>query len=103
MIQTNGKHAQQGDIPIELARPEFLELWELWLQYRREELRRPVTPISAKMSLKALSKMGLERAIAAIEHTIANGWQGIREPDLPRGMHEAPRVADPRSMRDLGL
>lgn len=74
-----------GEIPESLARDlVFPTRWHDWLGYRRDELRKPVTPRSGDMALKKLAEMGSKRAIAAIEHTIANGWQGIREPEAPR-------------------
>ncbi len=60
----------------------FAEAWKDWKQHRSEK-RKPITPLSAKKSLSDLSKMGEARAIAAINHSIANGWQGIFEPTGP--------------------
>ena len=34
------------------------------------------------MALAELQAMGERRAIIAIKHTIARGWQGIREPEI---------------------
>jgi len=96
-----------GELPGGPLQTEaFREMWDLWLRFRREELRKPVTPISGAMALRALSKMGVDRAVAAIEHTIANGWQGIREPDQPREINpgDPQPIRDmSRSLRDLGL
>lgn len=57
---------------------EFKDAWNDWNQHRIEK-RKPITPLSAKKSLSKLSEMGEARAIAAINHSIANGWQGIFE------------------------
>lgn len=67
----------------------FAEAWEDWQQHRTEK-RKPITPLSAKKALADLAKMGEPRAIAAINHSIANGYQGIYEPDAPRIPTPAP-------------
>jgi hypothetical protein len=71
-------------IPPELNTPEFREAWDRWAQHRRE-IKKPLTPTSIDQQLKSLAKMGLSRAIETIEHTIAKGWQGLREPDSDNG------------------
>ena len=58
----------------------FKEAWGQWTKHR-SEIRKPLKPTSTKMCLKELSAMGETRAIAAIEFTIAKGWQGLREPE----------------------
>lgn len=59
----------------------FRDAWSDWEQHRKEK-RRPITPLSAKKALALLATMGESRAIAAINHSITNGWQGIFEPDM---------------------
>lgn len=58
---------------------KFEALWLEWIAHRRE-LKKPATPRAQAMQMTRLRKMGNNRAIAAIEHSIANGWQGIFEP-----------------------
>ncbi len=56
----------------------FRTAWALWEQHRRE--RKPkLTPTARKLAIKKLLAIGPQRAVAAIEHSIANGWQGIFE------------------------
>lgn len=66
------------EIPTALDSPEFLEAWNLWSQHRKEK-RIKITPTAARMQLKKLAEMGVDRAIAAITHSIAGGYQGIFE------------------------
>ena len=40
--------------------------------------------MAMQRQLKALSEMGPDRAVAAIEHSIRNGWQGIFEQNPPK-------------------
>jgi hypothetical protein len=65
-------------IPPELDDPRFLEVWQEWIKHR-SEIRKKLTPSASKKQLKKLAGWGLERAINAIEHSIAGGWQGIFE------------------------
>jgi hypothetical protein len=71
-------------VPDSLAVPEFDAAWREWIAFRFERKPR-VTPLAAKQALKFLEKIGVQRAVAAIEHSIANSWQGIFEPDGRRG------------------
>jgi hypothetical protein len=77
------KKVTPGDyFPLPFQSDEFKGAWNDWKQHRIEK-RKPITPLSAKKSLLELSAMGEARAIAAINHSIANGWQGIFEPTGP--------------------
>lgn len=67
-------------VPSALNSPEFHEAWNTWFNYRRE-LKKPLTSASVKQQLKKFATWGQSRAIAAIEHTIEMGWQGLREPE----------------------
>jgi len=64
--------------------PAFHEAWGEWDAHRREK-KKPITPRSRGMALKQLEAMGPDRAIAAIENSIANGYQGIFEPKASAG------------------
>jgi len=58
----------------------FRDVWIQWAKHR-VEIKHPLTPTQIAAQLKKFAKWGETRAIAAIEHTIEKGWQGIREPD----------------------
>jgi len=61
----------------------FTETWDMWLQHRKE-LKKPVTPQSAKMAFTDLAKMSEQDAIAAIRYSIKKGWRGIfPDPNRP--------------------
>lgn len=79
-----GKEKRQAasPMPLPFSSDSFAQAWAMFGQHRRE-LRKPLTPTASKMALEQLERMGEDRAIAAIKHTIAKGWQGIREPDGP--------------------
>jgi uncharacterized protein YdaU (DUF1376 family) len=59
--------------------PAFAQAVARWMQHRRER-RAPLTPTATAEWLRKCEAMGEARAIAAIEHSIANGWQGMFEP-----------------------
>lgn len=70
---------QLPPIPKSLNTPEFCAAWADWIEHRRQ--RRPkVTPLSATRTFNILEPMGPTRAIAAINFSIAQGYQGIVEP-----------------------
>lgn len=65
-------------LPPLLQKPEFEAAWKDWEQHRKET-KHPLKPTMAVAQLKMLADMGHDRAIACIRHTIAMGWQGLRE------------------------
>jgi hypothetical protein len=71
-----------GDI---LKTEQFEATWAEWCQYRRE-LRKRLTPCSIRRQIHKLEGFGHNAAIASIERSIENGWQGLFEPpdDSPR-------------------
>lgn len=83
----------EEDLPEALRSPEFLELWRLWEGHRRE-IKKPLTPTSLSQQLSRLAGWGPRRARAAIEHTIAQGWQGLREPEPGQNTAMGESVAD---------
>lgn len=78
--EQNKKKNPLPPIPEKLDAPEFAEAWSDWMAYRRE-IKKPLTSHSLKAQLAKLSDWGVPRSVAAIRHTIAMGWQGLREPE----------------------
>lgn len=73
-------------LPPSLNTPDFEAAWQRWQQHRRE-IGKKLTPTTAELQLQKLSAIGAQRAVAAINHSIRNGWQGLFEPkpeDLKR-------------------
>lgn len=69
-------------LPLPFSSVEFSDAW-VKFQTHRSQIKKPLTELAAEMQLKELGTLGEPRAIAAIEHTIRKGWQGIREPETP--------------------
>jgi len=65
--------------PLPFDSDRFRETWEAWKTHRKESGKK-LTPTSVSRQLAKLKEIGEERAIAAIEHSVANGYQGIFEP-----------------------
>ena len=90
--KTNGRKAKTPKvddvaaipIPEALATYDFTVAWKDWQAFRRQK-RSPLTEIGAKAQLREFQKWGVDRAVAAIDHTILKGWTGIREPDGAAG------------------
>jgi hypothetical protein len=79
------------EIPDGLRCERFKMAWEKWLNHRKE-IKKPMTPTSTKEQLKACLDMGEERAIKAIERSVAAGWTGIFEGGGPVKEAKKPMV-----------
>jgi len=67
---------QRADADI----PEGLRpAWAEWNEYRKQAKLRAYTPIGAKKQVKVLVALGVTRAVAAIEYSIRQNFQGIYE------------------------
>lgn len=94
-MEWKGMEGKEGgaDAPVlPFESKEFAEAWQAFVRHRAE-IRKPLKPTSTALQLEALKAMGEERAVAALRHTTAMGWQGIREPDGTRtAKHEGRRM-----------
>lgn len=86
------------DIPAELDTPDFKAAWATWLTWRQQEhhAHARVGPQAARMALKTLAALGPAGAIAAIENSIGNGYQGIVPPRNCNG--QAPQARPKETM-----
>jgi hypothetical protein len=73
------------EIPENLNTPEFRTAWNDWLDERRKKKIKPYTERGAKAQLALLSAWGPEKSIAAITHSITQGYQGIYEEKQSKG------------------
>lgn len=60
--------------------PAFVAAWGEWCEWYPTRARRRFLPLQRRKQLKRLAAMGPERAAAAIDYSIAQGYQGIWEP-----------------------
>jgi hypothetical protein len=91
--------SKKAEIPIPalLDTPEFRAVWADWEQHRREK-KQTITPTTRNRQLKNMAEIGVVRAIAAIEESISQGWQGIYE---PKGGVAAGGIPIWKRMKDL--
>lgn len=71
------------EVPFPFESLEFRMAWMAWLQDRKERKLKKYTTRGLKGQFKRLAKMGEQRAIAAIEYSIDQQWQGIFEERCP--------------------
>jgi hypothetical protein len=88
VTQIKVDHAFQSD--------EFRDAWQAWQTHRRE-IKKPMTETSAGMLMKKLGKMGESNAIAAIEQSIASGWQGVFEPKTSNNQNQSQKSLSERT------
>lgn len=63
---------------------EFNGWWNKWMEHLRDK-RKPPTAHAQELQLDRLGKMGLQRALSTIRHSIECGYQGLYEPGSQPG------------------
>jgi len=69
----------EEQLPEPLQTEQFKDAWSSYLKHRKEK-KSPLTATAASAAIKKLEGMGHDRAIAALLHTVSQGWTGIFEP-----------------------
>ena len=90
------------EIPDPLRSSRFRSAWRDWCQHRRE-IKKPLTPTATTQQMRRLAEWGESRAVAAIEHTVGNGWVGLREPDVSRNGSPPPSSSSVPDRRPVTL
>ena len=77
--EKRGTGDKSGDptLPPALDTDAFRAAWADYEAYRREKKASKLTHRSVQLKWGELQELGHDGAIAAIKHSIANGWQGI--------------------------
>lgn len=83
--------------PPALASENFRQAWDRWGQFRKET-KHKLTPSTEEKQLKKLAAWGEAQAIASIEQSIEQGWQGLFEPRA----NGKPKVAKRDEHRIIG-
>lgn len=91
------KDAYKVELPEHLDTEDFRALLGEWFEWRREEKLAPVTPGSWTLLRNKLSNSSEDEATAAIQTSMANGWQGVfpQKKQRPHGSSAAGRKHDP--------
>jgi hypothetical protein len=83
LLKENSGEKERANVksadPLPFTSQEFALAVERWERHR-SELRHKLTPEARAAWLRKCEAMGEARSIAAIDHSIANGWQGMFEP-----------------------
>lgn len=77
-----------SDTPVE-------QLWRDFIRHRSEK-KSSLTPTAAARVIRKLESWGVERSAAALEHSIANGYSGVFEPNgsAPKPAATQKRMSD---------
>lgn len=93
-IQPDGSVNWLEMVPESLsASPEFIDAYDEWLKSRRERKLKPLGKIGLRKQLEFLGRLGVVGALASIDASVRNGWQGLFEPRP--GLQRAPGGRSP--------
>ena len=80
-VENNNENTfQNKGVVMPFGEDEFLEMWKVWLQERRDRKYKPYTPNGEQAALHNLKKIShddYKTAIRIIEQSIAQSWQGL--------------------------
>lgn len=90
--------------PAKLNTPAFVKAWGEWMTHMGQ-MNKPMTPLSASKIFTKLEALGPDRAVVAIEHSIASSWVSINEPITrtnghSNGAHETRHEAERRKKKE---
>ena len=96
-VALNGRERKKGKeqkeevvFPDELNSEEFKTAWENYIAYRKERGLSKLQSRSIEQQFSEMAGWGRAKAIASINQTIRNGWQGIFEHGTTRANHQKP-------------
>ena len=95
--QEGKERAHEPEVIPAGCTPPMWEAIKRWGQYRREK-RLTLTPSGRAAFLKKCIEWGEERAVAAIDHSILQGWTGCYEPK-PNATTNGQATEDSREQR----
>jgi len=87
-----GASASPPVLPVLLATDAFIDKWAEYEAYRRQTKMRALKTASVEKKWAEMSAWGVDAAIAAIDASIRNGWQGIFEPKGAQSSAGQPRT-----------
>ena len=81
-VERTTYNTSKKEVVYPFTENEFLEMWQTWLQERRDRRYKSYTDNGEQAALHNLKKMSNDdyrTAIAIIQQSIAQGWQGLFE------------------------
>ena len=82
------KNQEPVQIPPELDTDAGRKALDEWRTYRRQ-IKKKLNRLSEEKLLAEWSSKGSDRFAKAVDHSIANGWQGLFEPNSKRNQPQA--------------
>lgn len=99
----NKTKSEKNSLPFES--PEFFEVWNNWLTYRKQSKKPYRSELSIKTALSRIGKFSEAEAIEMIECSIGNGWQGLWPPGMrikaPPGNKTETKKLTPEELQSL--
>lgn len=95
---------RKGSIPLTPFDPKTLpgldlKAWGDWVSYR-EKRRPPINPESRQKAAEQMAALGPQQR-AAVDHSIANGYQGLVEPKIVNGSGARKPAVKIKSIEEL--
>jgi len=81
-VERTTKNTSKKEVVLPFTEIEFSEMWKAWLQERRDRRYKSYTDNGEQAALHNLKKMSNDdyrTAIAIVQQSIAQGWQGLFE------------------------
>lgn len=63
---------------VEQLSPLDQEAWSLWVDYRKNILKKPLRPANYANTMRGLQRFGAEQ-LAVVRQSMENEWQGLFE------------------------
>jgi hypothetical protein len=94
------KQADTSTLPARLDTTEGRQAMDEWREYRRQT-KKKLTPMGERKLMAEWAERGCARFVAAVNHSIANGWQGLFEPEGKHGnASNARAISEGRAVGD---
>lgn len=80
--ERKGKEIKGKEIKLPWDDERFLQIWEFWKKYKKEQFRESYKPIGEQAALSHLSNLAsgkLDLAMLIIKQSIENTWKGLFE------------------------
>ena len=103
--QVKEKEQKKEQIIYPFGDEDFLQLWDIWRKFKKEQFKFIYKPIGEQAALKTLGELSLqnkETAMKIIVQSISNGWAGFfpLKNDFKTGMYDKFREQNLKTMID---
>ena len=93
--QVTTQNIHRKEIVMPFDGEGFLEAWQLWKQYKKEEknfrFKSPISEQASLLDLQKISNQNEQQAIAIIHTAISKGWAGLHADKKAKGKKEFDR------------